>query len=172
MLAVLIACVPLSWAGASSVEYDVKAAYLSKFGNFVQWPSDKAATGPMNICIVGSDPFGEAIDRVVQGRRIGTHELGIRRIAEPSADALSDCHILYTGALKPERVAEVLDATRGKHLLTVSDARSSSSAAPVITFVLRDNNVRFEIDEQAASENGLVISSQLLALAVSVKAMK
>jgi YfiR/HmsC-like len=39
----------------------------------------------------------------------------------------------------------------------------------VVNFVLRDNRVRFEIDENAASEDGLTISSKLLQLAVRVR---
>jgi hypothetical protein len=36
----------------------------------------------------------------------------------------------------------------------------------MVNFVLRDNRVRFEIDEISASQSGLMISSKLLSLAV------
>jgi hypothetical protein len=36
--------------------------------------------------------------------------------------------------------------------------------------VLKDNRVRFNIDEQAAAQNGITISAHLLGLALTVKA--
>ncbi|WP_374577311.1 YfiR family protein [Phenylobacterium sp. J367] len=43
------------------------------------------------------------------------------------------------------------------------------STRGMIHFVVFQNRVRFHIDAQQASENGLAISSKLLALGLSVK---
>ena len=44
---------------APSLEYSVKAAFLYKFGAFVDWPPTAfdAVTSPFFLCIVGDDPF-------------------------------------------------------------------------------------------------------------------
>jgi hypothetical protein len=39
----------------------------------------------------------------------------------------------------------------------------------MINFILKDDRVRFDIDEEMAAQNGLYISSTLLSLAVNVK---
>jgi hypothetical protein len=54
-------------------------------------------------------------------------------------------------------------------VLTITDSARNARAKGIVHFVLRDNRVRFEIDEQAAAENGLVISSKVLGLAISVR---
>src|SRR5512146_3358159 len=50
-------------------EYQVKAAYLYQFLNFVEWPprSAGAADASYEICILGIDPFGSDLDAAVQG---------------------------------------------------------------------------------------------------------
>jgi hypothetical protein len=157
-----------------SVEYQVKAAYLSKFGNFVQWPSagESSQEKQAFICIYGKDPFGDALDQAVRGRRIGQRDIAIRRIDRDTAKEVDGCQILYTGETNAEQLGEILKAVHGKDVLTVSEARDGPEAAPIIRFLIQNNSVRFEIDERAATENGLVISSQLLALAASVKTGK
>jgi hypothetical protein len=82
------------------------------------------------------------------------------------------CQILYTSETGAQQLAAILKAVRGKDILTVTDARDGPDASPIITFLIQNNSVRFEIDEKAATENGLVISSQLLALATTVKTGK
>lgn len=63
----------------------------------------------------------------------------------------------------------MLEAVQGKNVLTISDESSNPSEAGIIKFVVQDDRVRFEIDNEAAAQNGLVISSKLLSLALNVK---
>ena len=169
--ATIVAFVPVAAANAPPIEYQVKAAYLSKLGNFVQWPEESDARAPDHaiICILGNDPFGDFLDKAVEGRTIGDRTIVVQRIAKFGASGVKPCKILYTSETDPKRISEVLDATQGQHVLTVGDGRGGGDSSPVITFVLKNNNVRFEIDQKAAAENGLTISSQLLALAVEVR---
>jgi hypothetical protein len=53
-------------------------------------------------------------------------------------------------------------------VLTVTDAEEEPRATGIVNFLVVDNRVRFEIDQRAAAENHLVISSKLLSLASRV----
>jgi hypothetical protein len=70
-----------------------------------------------------------------------------------------------SGSLR-QGVADALDKVRGAPVLTVTDGASDTGSRGMVNFVLRDNRVRFEIDEISASQSGLMISSKLLSLAV------
>jgi hypothetical protein len=159
---------PLSAAAAAtegdSLEYAVKAAYLYKFGIYVEWPPGAFAspTSPLNLCIVGEDPFGTALDAAVNGQRIESHPIVIRRMKTLAHDA--GCHILYANAPDVHRNAEA--ARNG--VLTVSDVRGVG----IINFVVKDNRVRFDVDDEAAAQSGLTISSKLLGFALNVKPRK
>jgi len=147
---------------AASLEYAVKATYLYKFVPFIGWPSSSfySPDSPINICVFGKDPFGQTLDQAVAGQRIEGRALAVRRISEIAASA--GCHIVYIGASADRAVVEAL---RGQPVLTVSDAAANQADRGIVNFVVEDNKVRFEIDEHAAEQSHLAVSSKLLSLA-------
>jgi hypothetical protein len=165
------AAAPLDRARAqpSSLEYAVKAAYLYKVAPFIEWPASAfpGGGGPFSICVQGADPFGAALDQAVAGQRVGVHPITVRRMDAVSAD--SGCQILYAGGSRRQSVIDALRTVRGAPVLTVTDGERPPAGRGVIHFVLKDGRVRFDIDDQAASENGLSISAKLLSLALSVR---
>src|SRR6478672_13263637 len=76
-------------------EYQVKAAYLFNFGQFVEWPAQawSSPSAPFQICLVGKDPFGTTLDDVTRGEALGGHPLMVRHIA--SAGDVAGCQILF-----------------------------------------------------------------------------
>lgn len=175
VVAALTAAVPLfashAFAAAQNpaIEYAVKAAYLSKFALFAEWPEAVFATpaSAVTLCVAGLDPFGDALDKVAGGERIGERPIVIRRLQTVSRN--SGCHILYVGGSDAQSVAQALDAVNGTSVLTVTDAARRAERPGIIDFIIVNGRVRFNVDEQAAALNGIAISSHLLSLAVSVK---
>jgi hypothetical protein len=150
-------------AQGGSLEAAIKATYLVKFTSFAVWPERVfvTASSPLVICVAGPDPFGSALDQAARGQLVGQHPIEIRRIA--ASAQVAGCHILFAS----EGVAS--EAPAYAAVLTVTDLPAGSARRGIINFVVQDNHVRFEIDERAAVAQGLEISSQLLALAVSVR---
>src|ERR1700719_3686453 len=62
-------------------EYDLKAAFLFNFTHFVEWPSEAFADAdsPIVIGILGDDPFGPVLDKIVEGETIKNRKLVIKR---------------------------------------------------------------------------------------------
>jgi len=164
-----IALIPGLAAAVEPLEYAVKAAFLSKFGLYVEWSSTafSSPSSAINLCVVGEDPFGATLDTAVRGQRIGGREVVIRRLKTIGRE--SGCHILYIGGVETQHSSQIIAAVRGGSVLTVTDAHEPEAAVGIINFVIKDNRVRFDIDEQAAAQNGLTISSKLLSLALNVK---
>jgi hypothetical protein len=153
---------------ARNLEYAVKANFLYKFGDYVTWPATAFTGNEAVLCLAGDDPFGRTLDDIVANERIAGRAIVVRRLDAVTRDA--GCHILFTRGSARQNIADALMAVNGRPVLTVSEASNYGDGGGVITFVLRDNKVRFEIDQQAASRHGLEISSKLLDLAVSVRA--
>jgi hypothetical protein len=164
VLAAALAAMPEA-AGAQdrSIEYAVKAAYLYKFAPFVEWPPHAfaSASSPLQLCIVGHDPFGANLDQAVSGQRVGGRPVVVRRLER--VDVASGCHIAFLGVSHAQTTADALRALRGSPTLTVAD--NVRDAGAIIRFVIKDNRVRFDIDTAAAAANGVTISSKLLSLA-------
>ena len=66
-LGVVVASIPFLALGQAPLEYEVKAAFLLNFTRFIEWPDSALASAdqPFSICIVGENPFGDALDRIV-----------------------------------------------------------------------------------------------------------
>lgn len=147
--------------GAS--ETAIEAAYLAKFGAYVTWPG---SGGPIVICAVGRDVLGDALDHATAGQQIDGRGLVVRKL--DSVDRNSGCTIAYIAGSPRQSVPAALAALRSAPVLTVTDSRWSS-ARGMIHFQIANDRVRFHIDDKAAAESGLGISSKLLALALSVR---
>ncbi len=157
----------IAWPEAeaqTSLEYAVKAAYLVKFAPFIDWPQSAfpSPTAPVSICVVGHDPFGDLLDRAAAGERDGERPIVIRRAAAPGAD----CQIVFA-ANDATAGQSTEEAVKGRPVVTVTD--SGNPARGMISFVIADNHVRFDIDEAAADAASIHISSKLLGLAHAVK---
>lgn len=145
---------------AEPLEYSVKAAYLAKFAIYVDWPpaSFSAPGAPITLCVVGEDPFGNLLDEAVAGQTVQGRSLVVKRLKTMSRE--SGCHVAYYAG-EPK-----MESLKGIPVLVVTDAQGG---AGIINFVLRDNRVRFTVDDETAAQHGLGISSKLLNVALAVK---
>lgn len=153
-------------ADAQSLEYVVKANYLSKFGPFVEWPPGafESPTSPFNICVLGDAPFGGSLEQATRGQRVRERTVAVHKLRTVAAE--TNCHVLYLGRSNEQPASEALRRLEGRPVLTVTDA-SQGAAGGVVHFVLDRGRVRFAIDAAAARARGLAISSKLLELAVN-----
>lgn len=157
----LLACAP---AASQPSETAVKAAFLTKFAGYVAWPH--VTGGPLTLCVVGSDPFGKLLEAAARGQQVDGRPIAVRRM--PGPDGTDGCHIAFVQGSTAGRTAEMLQALKGRPMLTVTDARGGP-ARGMIFFVVDGGRVRFHIDQAAAQQSGLSLSSRLLAIALTVR---
>ena len=152
-----------------SLEYAVKAAFLYKFFAFVDWPP--GALGPpgqpVNLCVVGDDPFGGTLDQAGAGRVFDSHPVRVRRYRTASSEL--ECHVLYTRGSSAQSAAEIARMMANEPVLTVTDSDNPDGMAGILQFSLENGRVRFRVDLRAASDSGLTLNSKLLAIALSVR---
>jgi hypothetical protein len=163
----LLLCLPAltaSPAAAQSKEYQIKAAFLLNFTQFVQWPAAAfaGAAAPLCIGVLGDDPFGAALEETVRGESIQDHKLTVRRAQK--LEDLADCQLVFVSKSENGRVPEILAKIDSHPVVTVSEVAGFAKQGGTINFYREQNKVRFEINPAAARQSGLKISSQLLAL--------
>lgn len=170
LLTSLLALLPLlldpapGLAAGDSLEYQVKGAFLLNFVKFIEWPASafENQNSPINVCILGEDPFGTTLDKIVEGEAVNGRKVTVDRIKR--APAAKSCQVVFMD--KPERPE--LDAL-GPGVLSVGEGESFTHGGGMIAFVIVDRRVRFRINEAAAERAGLKLSSKLLSVAISVK---
>jgi hypothetical protein len=155
-----VACADEQKAG----EYQVKALFLYNFLNFVEWPAGSSfnSSPAINVCIVGDDPFGDALDNIrnetVKGKKLVIRNY--RPFDEPAG-----CHLIFIPASEKGRAGQILRPLRDENVLTVSDTVDEGRLGAIIGFFIDHKKVRFAINIEAAQRAGLRISSKLLRLA-------
>lgn len=168
-LLLLISCDRAVFAQARKpTEYELKAAYLVNFGKFIRWPATASSSGPEDpfiICVLGQNPFGSSLDVTVNGEFIDGKQLAVRYVTFAS-DA---CRILFISGSEDRHLDTIL-AELSKHpVLTVSDIPNFVERGGDIEFVQQGEKIRFKVNMAATEQEGLVLSSDLLKVAVSVK---
>ena len=171
----IAALVYLLFAGSSALgqqkpsEYQVEAAYLYNFGRFVEWPAKGTLPqdSSFSICVLGEDPFGQALDTTLAGETIGKQRVTARRISSPQMS--DDCQILFISSSEANRLNKIMEALDKSAILTVSDIPQFSQRRGMIQFVLEENRIRFEVNLTAAQRAGLTLSSELLKVATVVR---
>lgn len=149
-----------------SLETQVKAAFLIKFGKFVYWPTPAVTNAiplPFEIGILGRDPFGQFFDAAVQKEKISGRQVRLLRSDTPAA--MVGCPVVFIGDCSPRKLEELLRPLTGRPVLTVSDEPGCARRGGMIGFIKEAGKVRFEINVAAAEKAGLKFNSQLLQVA-------
>jgi hypothetical protein len=152
---------PRADAGELPVEYSLKAAFISHFIRYVEWPG--AADGVVVVAVVGDDPFGPALERALQERPAGSRMASVRRYR--TAAELGPCAILFVSRSAMAEWPALRDKMRGQPVLTVGEADGFTAAGGTINFFVDEHRLRFEVNRDAAEDSGLRLSSRLLSLA-------
>ena len=163
--AILMQCAPVS---AEPTDVAVKAAFLPRFARYVTWPNAAMPKGsdPFVLCVVGTDPFGGALDDAARSQLIDGRRIAVRRL--DSAAQADSCHIVYVAVSRGQAALQLMAALGRKPVLTVTDSANGAERG-IIHFAVVGGHVRFFIDQGAAAQRGLAVSSRLLALAIGVK---
>lgn len=165
----------LSVGPASAAESDedlvnrVKAAFLFKFTNYVEWPAAMfpAADTPIRIAVMGADPVAAELATMVAGRRVQGRPLAIRRVA--TNEAIAGIHVIFFGAADAPGLLRVAQAAQAQSTLVVTDFAGALELGSMINFTLAERRVKFEIALDSAEKSGLKLSSRLLAVALRVR---
>ncbi len=165
-LAVLLATVVAgdSRADAPTVA-QVKATFIVRFVQFVEWPATafKSADDAIVIALLGEDPLATELEAAIATERVNGRAIVLRRVT--SADEARRAHVALIGRSEATRVPAIVSALAGAAVLSVADVESFARQGGMIAFFVENDRIRFEINPKQAERVGLAINSRLLNLA-------
>jgi len=147
-------------------EYELKAAFLYKFANYIEWPA-LAAGEPIAICTVGQHPFGDMVEQAVRGQLVNGHAFVVKHFK--TGQEAKDCQIAFIGEAGKEKLRAILESLAGQAILTVGESEGFCESGGVIGLELVDKKVRFMVNVEAAERARLKVGSRLLGLAKIVR---
>ena len=172
---VLLACVFLIAghirvnAQEPSWDYQVKAAMVYKFLGYSTWPDKrfKDAQSPYQIWVIGSDDIKNELTAIVEQRVIDGRSIEIH--ATKSVNQIGDAHLVFVSRKMEASLPVLLPLARKKSFLIVTENENGLVHGSTINLRQVDNRIRFDISLSSAKENGISLSSRLLAIAITVK---
>lgn len=166
-LLLLLVCPGVRAQSAPPGEYEVKAAFLFNFAKFVEWPADRLTTNnlPIRFGVLGeSAKFAADLRKTLEGKTIDTHPVEL--VFYDSLPASNLPHILFISDSERRNFRRILDSLKGQPVLTVGDEGGFCEAGGMINFQLDAKKIRFEINQKAAEQHQLRLSSKLLRVAL------
>lgn len=140
----------------------VKAEFVERFTQFVDWPA--AALPPdatFIVCVLGTSDITGPLRYIAKQRRFKQRRAVVRSATPEMA---SSCHVLFVSpeALPDQR--KLLVALRELPVLTITERGEGDERSTIITLFVEDHRLRFEIDPWVARTSGLELRAKLLRL--------
>lgn len=142
-------------------EYEVKLGFIYNFLNFTTWPEEVLKNNPdtLTMCFASDHPSSSVLFKLdgksLKGRKI-------KVLAFEAESCLEQSQILFFATQDKVFIKQILDLTKGRSILTIGEVDGFAKMGGVINFFKDHNRLRFRINTDATSRNGLKMSSQLL----------
>jgi hypothetical protein len=155
-------------APARPSQYDVEAAYLLDLGKFMHLgPGSQALRrNTFDICILGRDLMGQTVNDLAAHNSIDGQ--AVRILRETDAVDARTCAIAFISSHDELTIRDALSSLAGADVLTVGDAPDFLEEGGMIQFVLQKDHVRFAVNLNAVEKTHIVLSSELLRVALAV----
>lgn len=153
-------------------EYQVKAAFLTHFIKYTTWPKSafESKDSPFVLLVVGDDPFGAHIDKVMEKVRGAGRPVRVLRAKD--TEDLPSAHMIFLAKSHAKELGAVLAGSAKTATLIVGDTEGLAADGAHINLFLDKNRLGFEVNTDAVKRSKLSISSEMLKLARIVKDRK
>jgi len=152
----------------SASEYQLKAMYLSKIPNFVQWPAGLAVAkeAAFRLCVFGDYSFGASLAVETGAVTVATRRVEVKWVRK-EAD-LKSCQLIFVSRSEEKRYAKILEGLKGTPTLTVGESGQFLDAGGIMALSFDGKAVQFEVNLVAAHQAGIKVDARLLGLAKRV----
>ncbi len=161
----LLLIVPLSIFASSASLESIKVAYIYNIAKFVTW-QEKDSSSPFTICSYSNSSISKSI-KTLENQKIKDKVILIKN--DIKDNQLEECQILFISNNENSKLNKILDTTKKKQILTISDYPKYNTQGVIINLYEENEKLRFKINQEEAQNYKIDISSQLLWMATIVK---
>lgn len=151
----------------------IKAIAFEQIARFIEWPESKLSSDlsvPIVIGLVGNNEVSEHARVFYKQQKIKGHP--VKTINITDLDQLLDCQIVHIAGRDKKLIKQVHSRTHNLPILTISDLPGSTSQGILLDLYVKNNQLRFVINETAFHQSELEIGSMLLNVAEVVNPRK
>jgi len=163
----LLAMTAIAFASAKTdQEHEIKAAFISNFIKFIDWPDLGAPGSKFVVGIYGADDYLDNMQTALSGKSVLGHPIVVEQLHSDSE--IRKCRVVISGATSEDRIYRLSRLCDGSGTVLIGDADDFVKNGGSIGFLEISSRVRFDVNLDAAKRSGVTISSKLLQLAHEV----
>ena len=154
-------------AGAGEVE-NLQATFISKVALFVKWPEGAfaSADAPIRVGILGEARHDDALTRVLTEAKTRGRSYEVQPVI--SVEEARQYHILIVNETRSRDLRRIARDLNGASVLSIARSFPFAESGGILGIEMHRGKVAFEVNNRAAQEANLKISSRLLRLATTV----
>ncbi|QSZ42412.1 DUF4154 domain-containing protein [Sulfurimonas aquatica] len=148
-------------------EDEIKQIYLEKFSMFIEWPQDIER---FNICIYNDKKFAISLQDKYESKKFSNYDLRITplSIGEHNIES-KECNMLYIRNTNYAQEITFVNNISSENILIISDNYDDIYRGSMISFYLKDNKLKFVINNEVLKKASLKASYKLLKFAKVVQ---
>ncbi|UPT66348.1 MAG: YfiR family protein [Sphingobacteriales bacterium JAD_PAG50586_3] len=147
------------------MDYTFYPKYIYHFTKYIDWPTNKKA-GDFVIAIVGESNATKAIKQFFVGKKVGNQNIVIKYM-HSDAD-FAGVHLVFVSSKSSSQLGAISAKVALAKALLVSEKEGFARKGADISFFIKDEKLKFEINKSIIENKGLKIATDLLKLAVVI----
>ncbi len=144
----------------------MKAIFIMNFTKLIEWPKSYRE-GNFVVGVVGESPLYTELTKMAKTKKVANQSLQIKKFS--TSKDIGKCHILYVSKAKSEDISSVLKKVKANSTLIITEKQGLVEKGAGINFIIKNNRQKFELNKKNVEKYKLKVSSNLEALAFTVK---
>lgn len=144
----------------------MKAIFIMNFTKLIEWP-EPYREGSFVVGVVGESPLYTELTKMAKTKKVANQSLQIKKFK--NINEINKCHIVYVSKNKSAELSSVVKKVKLQSTLIITEKQGLVDKGAGINFVVKNSRQKFELNKKNVEKCKLKVSSNLEALACTVK---
>jgi hypothetical protein len=144
----------------------MKAIFIMNFTKLIEWPVSYRE-GNFVVGVIGDSPLYTELTKMAKTKKVANQSLEIKKF--PAVQDIKKCHILFVSENKSQHITSVVKKVKPNSTLIITSKQGLVDRGSGINFIVKNNRQKFELNKKNVESYSLKVSSNLEALAFTVK---
>ncbi|MCF8372298.1 MAG: YfiR family protein [Bacteroidales bacterium] len=162
-ISVLLLCLALTAAYSQKEKFE--AIYIYNFTKKIEWPKE-VSSGDFVIGVLGKSDIIAELENVASAKKVGTRTIVVKVFSDVSK--IENCQILFIASNESDQLDKAKAVLADKPTLFITDKKGMAKSGSGINFLEKDGKLKFELNKDNITKQGLKISADLEKLAIIV----
>ena len=136
------------------------------FTKLIEWPASYRE-GNFIVGVIGDSPLYAELVKMAKTKKVANQPLEIKKFS--TVEDIGKCHILFVSENKSQDITSVVKKVKSNSTLIITSKQGLVDKGSGINFIVKNNRQKFELNKENVEKNKLKVSSNLEALAFTVK---